>query len=102
MSLTSVKKINTLLTSNLVFYIVSEKRLQKELLASYLHNEIGNECFAIENINNIQKHHKDLKFIIWDCSKKNPDNMMIELKRYNTQRKSHNHIALFNVPANFK
>jgi len=102
MSFASVKKKSISLTSNIVFYIVSEKRLQKELLASYLHNEIGNECFVMENINNIQKNHKDLKFILWDCSEKNLDDMMIELKTYNTQRKFNNHIALFNVPANLK
>ena len=56
----SVKKKSTLLTSNNVFYIVSEQRLQTELLSSYLHNEIGNECFVMENINNIPKNHKDL------------------------------------------
>lgn len=102
MSFTSVTKKSTLLTSNIVFYIVSENRLQKELLASYLHSEIGNECFVIDNINNIQKNHKDLKFIFWDYSEKNLDDMMIELEIYNTQRKPHNHIALFNVPVNLK
>jgi DNA-binding NarL/FixJ family response regulator len=102
MSFASVKKKSILLTSNIVFYIVSEKRLQKELLASYLHNEIGNKCFVMENINNIQRNHKDLKFILWDCSKKNLDDMMVELNIYNTQRISNNHIALFNVPVNLK
>jgi len=102
MSFTSVKKKSTLLTNNIVFYIVSENRLQKELLASYLHNEIGNKCFVMENINNIQKNYKDLKFIFWDCSEKNLDAMMIELKIYNTQKKSYSHIALFNVPENLK
>ncbi|MDA3916786.1 MAG: response regulator transcription factor [Deltaproteobacteria bacterium] len=56
----------------------------------------------MENINNIQRNHKDLKFILWDCSKKNLDDMMVELNIYNTQRISNNHIALFNVPVNLK
>jgi len=95
----SKKQKNVLLSGKVEIYIVGETRLQNELLTSYLNREISHKCFVLKRINNIPKNNKRLGLVLWNCQKKNLQDMIIELKRYNTPKKSNDHVVLFNVPA---
>jgi len=83
------------------FYIIGPRRLQNELIASYLEKEIGNECLLLGNIDQIPKDspkpgvHPSL--VLWDCVEKNLKRLLAELNTYTSQKKSANHIIFFNV-----
>jgi DNA-binding NarL/FixJ family response regulator len=72
------------------------------LIASQLYQKTGKECFIVDDINNISKNHIFFRFVLWDCQKTNIEEMRAQLRTYNTQKKSDNHIVLFNVPVNLK
>ncbi len=74
--------------------------MQNELLTSYLHRKTNNKCFIFKNIINILKNHKKSGLILWDCQKRNLEDMIIEFKKYNTLKESNDAIILFNVPFN--
>jgi LuxR family transcriptional regulator of csgAB operon len=85
------------------FFIVGSQRLQNELIAACLEQETGDECFILEDINQIRKAHQkdhDLQRIVfWDCKGKDPKRLRAEIERYTSKKKSENHIVLFNVPS---
>jgi DNA-binding NarL/FixJ family response regulator len=84
-------------------FIVGPQRLQNELIAACLEQEAGEECFIIENINQIpkahQKDHNLLRIVFWDCKGKNPKGLRSEIEKYTGKQKAENHIVLFNVPS---
>jgi LuxR family transcriptional regulator of csgAB operon len=85
------------------FFIVGPQKLQNELIAACLEQETGDECFILEDINQIPKAHQkdhDLQTIVfWDCKGKDPNRLRAEIERYSSKKKSENHIVLFNVPS---
>ena len=89
-------------SNGMVFYIVGHRRLQNELIASYLERQTGDECFVLEDINHIPtdnpKNNGQPKLVFWDCQKKDLKSLLIELRTYSTRKQSANHIVLFNVP----
>ncbi|MFO7970446.1 MAG: hypothetical protein R6U40_01700 [Desulfobacterales bacterium] len=84
------------------FYIIGPRRLQNELIASYLVKEIRNEAILLENVNQIPKDNpgnpKHSNFVLWECQGKDPKNLIAELKTYTRQTRSSNRVILFNVP----
>lgn len=98
----SKKQKDTLFTNGVEIHIVGKPRLQNELLTLYLHQKLCDKCFVSETINNIPKKNKNSRLVLWDCQKKDLDEMIIELKKYHTPKKLNNYIVLFNVPADLK
>ena len=84
------------------FFIVGSQRLQNELIAACVEQETGDECFILENINQIPKTHQkdhDLRRIVfWDCKGKDPKRLRAEIERYTSKKQLENRIILFNVP----
>ena len=86
----------------MAFYIVGTRRLENELMASYLERQTGEQCFVLKHINHIPKNNPKnnarRRLVFWDCHKKDLNNLLTELRSYNTHKPSENHIVLFNVP----
>jgi DNA-binding NarL/FixJ family response regulator len=103
MSPAMAKKQKNIPSSNRkAFYIVGHRRLENELMASYLERQTGDQCFVLEDINHIPKNNPKnnarQRLVFWDCQKKNMKNLLAELRTYNIHKQSENHIVLFNVP----
>jgi len=96
------KQKNIPSSKSMPFYIVGHRRLENELMASYLERQTGGECFVIENINHIPKNNDRPKLVFWNCYKKDLKNLLAELRAYNIHKQSANHIVLFNVPTDLK
>ncbi len=83
------------------FYIVGKRRLANELIASYLSRKTGNECFVLDNIHHVPNGSSNnagrSRLIFWDCRKKDLNNLLTELRTYNTLKPSTNHLVLLNV-----
>lgn len=86
---------------NITFYIVGPKKLQNELIASFLKQETGNECFLFETINHIDTDHFDKDdrpgLVFWDCDGKDPKNLLYELVNFTRRKKSKIRFIVFNV-----
>ena len=84
-------------------FIVGPQRLQNELIAACLEQEESNECFILDNIDQIpkapQKDPNLLRIVFWDCNGKNPKNLRAEIKKYTGQKQPESQIVLFNVPS---
>jgi len=84
------------------FYIVGSRKLQNEVMAEYLEQKTGDECFVLGDINHIPKDNPKSnvrpKVVFYDCHKKDLKKLLAELKIYNTRKESESHIVLFNVP----
>jgi len=96
-------KRNKSLFNRISFYIVGNRTLENELIAFYLENELGNECFVLEDIHHIPKKNPkregSAKLIFCDCQERDFKRLLRELKAYNTQSVSSDQILLFNVPS---
>jgi LuxR family transcriptional regulator of csgAB operon len=83
------------------FYIVGRRRLDNELIASYLKLQTV-ECFILKDINHIPtekpKGNKQPKLVLWDCQRKELKHILAELRTYTKKKKSANPIVLFNLP----
>ncbi len=90
----------------MAFYIVGHRRLENELIASYLRRKTGNECFVLEDLHHIPKanpkNNSRERLVFLDCRKKDLKNLLIELRAYNIHKPSANHIVLFNVPTDLE
>ena len=77
-------------------------RLQNELIASYLKQKTGNECFAVDDISQVptddSKDHCRQKLLFWDCRGKSLNGLLAELRPYLNNNRSRNRVVLFNVP----
>ena len=107
MTIARSKKEKSLPSSNgMAFYIVGTRRLENELMASYLERQTGDQCFVLEDINHIPKNNPkntgQQRLVFWDCHKKDLKNLLAELRSYNIHKQSENHIVLFNVPTDLK
>jgi len=93
-------------SNGMVFYIVGTRRLENELMASYLERQTGDPCVVAENIKHIPKDNPKTngrpKLVFWDCHKKDLKYLLTELRTYNIHKQSENHIVLFNVPTDLK
>jgi len=93
-------------SNGMAFYIVGHRRLQNDLMASYLERQTGDECFVAEDIHHIPKNNPKnngrQRLVFWDCQKKDMKNLLAELRTYNIHKQSENHIVLFNVPTDLE
>ena len=87
-------------TGNAV-YIVGPRRMQNEAIASFLERETEDRCFVLGDVNNIpldgQEDHGRQRLLLLDCQGKDQKNVLAELRPYLRQKRSGNHVALFNV-----
>jgi len=86
----------------MAFYIVGYRRLENELMASYLEQQTGDQCFVAENMNHIPtdnpKNNSRPKLVFWDCQGNNFKSLIAELRAWSIQSQSASPIVLFNVP----
>jgi LuxR family transcriptional regulator of csgAB operon len=96
------KEKNRPSSNGMEFYIVGKRRLENELIASYLRRKTGNECFVLEDISHIpkgsSKNNGGRRLVFWDCQKKDLKSLLAKLRTYNIHKPYANHIVLFNVP----
>ncbi len=82
-------------------YIVGPRRVQNEAIASCLERETGDQCFVLGDVNNIpldgQEDQGRQMLVLLDCQGKGQKNVLVELRPYLRQKRSGNHVALFNV-----
>jgi LuxR family transcriptional regulator of csgAB operon len=101
------KKQKGLPSSNgMAFYIVGNRRLENELMASYLERQTGDQCFVAGNINQFHtdnpKTNDRPKFLLWDCQGNNFKSLITELRAWTMRKQSPNPIVLFNVPSDLE
>ena len=84
-----------------VVYVIGPRRVQNEAIASCLERETGDQCFVLGDINHIelsgQEDHGRQRLVLLDCQGKSQKNVLAELRPYLRQKRSGNHVALFNV-----
>ena len=84
-----------------VVYVVGPRRIQNEAIASCLERESGDQCLVLGDVNNIpldgQEEQGRPKLVLLDCQGKSQKNVLAELRPYLRQKRSGNHVALFNV-----
>jgi DNA-binding NarL/FixJ family response regulator len=103
MGLVTSKKQKNLPSSNgMAFYIVGTRRLENELMASYLERQTGDPCVVAENVNHIStdnpKTNGRRKLVFWDCRGNNFKSLIAELRAWTIRNQSANRNVLFNVP----
>jgi LuxR family transcriptional regulator of csgAB operon len=103
---TPEKQKNIPVSNRQAYYIAGPSRLQNELIASYLERKTGNECFAVDNINQIRtddfKDQSRQRLLFWDCQGKNLNNLLAELRPYFKSNQSESPIVLFNAPTDLE
>jgi len=107
MGLATSKKQKSLPSSNgMAFYIVGTRRLENELMASYLERQTGDPCVVAENVNHIPsdnpKTNGQQKLLFWDCQGNNFKSLIAELRAWTLRNQSANPIVLFNVPSDLE
>ncbi len=107
MTIATSKKQKSLTQSNgMAFYIVGTRRLENDLMASYLERQTGDPCVVTENVNHIPtdnpKTNGRPKLVFWDCKGNNFKNLIAELRAWAIRNQSANPIVLFNVPPDLK
>ena len=107
MPLTTSKKQKSLPPLNgPVFYIVGTRRLENELMASYLERQSGDPCFVAENVSHIPTYNPKTngrpKLLFWDCQGNNFKSLLTELRAWNIRNPSAKTSVLFNVPSDLE
>jgi DNA-binding NarL/FixJ family response regulator len=107
MSTAISKKQKSPASSNgMSFYIVGTRRLENELMASYLEGQTGDPCLVAENINHIptdnEKTNGRPKLVFWDCRGNNLKSLIAELRAWTIRNQSANPSVLFNVPCDME
>jgi len=107
MTLATSKKKKSLPASNgMAFYIVGTRRLENELMASYLERQTGDPCFVAENVNHIPtdnpKTNGRPKLLFWDCQGNNFKSLITELRSWNMRNQSANTSVLFNMSSDLE
>jgi len=87
--------------SDKVIYIVGSRRLQNEAIASCLERETGDPCFVRETLGKVlldeASRNSRQGLVLLDCQGRDEKSVLSELRPYLRQKKSENHVALFNV-----
>ena len=88
------------------FYIVGTRKLQNELMASYLEGQTGDPCVVAKNVNDIAtdnpKTNGRLKLLFWDCQGNDFKNLIAELRAWTIRNQSANPSVIFNVPCDME
>ncbi len=81
--------------------IVGPRKLQNELMASFLEREIGSECLAYERIGQLQdinqQSHKGPVLILADCLEKGLEDCLADFELLGNRLLSSHLVTLFNV-----
>ena len=81
--------------------IVGPRKLQNELMVSFIGQETGAECLAYEQIDLIQDSHQKTRnrtvVILMDCLEKGLEDSLIDLESVSNTFLSHHHVMFFNV-----
>ena len=100
----NIKKPN--FSTDMTFYVVGKRRLQNELIASYLTKKTGKECFVLESIDHLSSDPTGQggpsRLVFWDCHEKGLKKLLSELKSFANDKKTVTRFIFFNVPAYFE
>jgi LuxR family transcriptional regulator, positive regulator of biofilm formation len=103
---TSETQKNMQASNEQAYYIVGPRRMQNELIASYLEQKTGNECHIVNDISQARTDHSKnqnrQKLLLWDCQGKKLNGLLAELAPYINGNRSENRIVLFNVSADLE
>jgi LuxR family transcriptional regulator of csgAB operon len=81
--------------------IVGPRRLQNELIVSFLEQQTGAKCVEYEDLSRIpaidDKSGSQLRLILCDCLEKDPDSCMADLDACGENILSRDYVVLFNV-----
>lgn len=90
----------TQLTDKMI-YIIGPRRLQNELMVSFLEQETGAKCTASEDVRHVasrdDKNISQPKLILLDCLEKDLDSYLVELQSSGENILYRHFVALFNV-----
>jgi len=90
----------TQLTDKMI-YIVGPRRIQNELMASFLERETGAKCTASEDVRHVltrdDKNISQPKLILLDCLEKGLDTWLSELESSGENTLYRHLVALFNI-----
>jgi len=82
-------------------YVVGNRRLQNELMTTFLERETGIKCKVLNDLRgiSIEKDRDALgqRLILWDCLGKDLKTLLSDLESYGEDRFSLNLVVLFNV-----
>jgi DNA-binding NarL/FixJ family response regulator len=88
------------------YYVVGPRKLQNELIASFLKEKTGNKCLAVDDIRQVRtddsKNQRQKKLLFWDCQGKSLNGLLGELALYINGNQFEDRIVLINVPADLE
>jgi len=87
--------------TNVVVYIVSSCRMQKELMVSFLQQKFQAQCLTVESGREItllnNEGHRPPRMVLVDCMGKDPESLLVELESFDKTLFSQDFVLLFNV-----
>jgi LuxR family transcriptional regulator of csgAB operon len=87
-----------------VIYVIGKQRIQNELLASCLEQEIGLKCLVKEDIRFFRLPDDSnaagqRRLLLWDCHEKEPYDLLSHLRtHFGVHKGSQDCVVLFNLP----
>ena len=103
---TTEKQKNMQASNGQAYYVVGPRRIQNELIASFLERKTGNECCVVNDLSQVRTDHSKnqsrQKLSFWDCQGKKLIGLLAELAPYINGNRSENRIVLFNVPGDLE
>jgi len=85
---------------------VGSRKLENELIASFLKRDSGGECFLFEDIYQIpvddQKDRDRPRLVLYCCHGKDLKNILVEIEDYSKKKPASNRMVFFNVPSDWK
>ena len=93
---------NLVLQTNGTIYIIGPRKLQNELMASYLERETRAKCLLGEDICDVRfpddaKCKEQPKLVLFDCHGKDLKSLLVALGSYGIEKLSRDYVALFNI-----
>jgi len=90
------------LQTNGIIYIICPRKLQNELMASFLEREIAAKCLLGKDICDIRfpddaNCKEQPKLVLLDCHGKDPKSLLVALGSYDIKKSFRNYVALFNI-----
>lgn len=98
---TSSEEENLVQLTDKAIYVIGPRRLQNELMVSFIERETGATCTASEDVRHVltrdDKNINQPKLILLDCLEKDLDSWLLELESSGENTLYRHLIALFNV-----
>ena len=87
--------------TDVVVYIVSSCRMQKELMVSFLQQKFQAQCLTVESAREItllnNEGHRLPRMVLVDCLGKDPESLLVELESFDKTLFSQDFVLLYNV-----